>query len=93
MAREIIEYGTEIQSFGGSFRYKVLGAVCLLYDKSQLSWFNPEKEQRFVCDLATKNRASYVVELLDYPKIDDKIKFLTSPKNLKKDLKNWWYNS
>ena len=63
---------------GGTYRYRVIGPICRLYDREELPWpccritgwkgKEPSWRRvgsRFISDLATRNKPSYRVQLLD----------------------------
>ncbi len=80
--RHPLKPGQVFSSPGGTFKYRVVGAVCRLYDKNslpypccRLSWFGKEPSwnrvgKRFVPDTAAKRSPSYCVQLVDYPEAE-----------------------
>jgi len=99
---DIKNYGEVIDSPGGSFRYRVFGAVCQLFDKNslpypccRLSWLGKEPfwnriGKRFVPDIAVKHSPSYCVELVDYPEAEPFVMTLYWVK-LSDVQQQWWY--
>lgn len=71
--------GEIFYSPGGTFKYRVIGPCCRLYDREELPWpccrlswqgkepFWNRIGRRFVADLGAKESPSYCVELVDYP--------------------------
>lgn len=98
-----LQPGEIFSSPGSTFKYRVIGACCRLYDRSQLpypccrlSWEGKEPfwnrvGRRFVPDMGAKDSPSYCVELMDYP---DSVPFVITLYWLKLTLEQqrWWYS-
>lgn len=94
--------GQLFKSPGGTFKYRVVGAVCRLYDRNflpypccRLSWFGKEpfwnrRGKRFVPDIAVKRSPSYCVQLVDYPEAEPFVMTLYWVK-LSDRKQQWWY--
>lgn len=94
--------GQIFKSPGGTFKYKVVGACCRLYDRNflpypccRLLWGSKEPfwnriGKRFVPDIATKRSPSYCVQLLDYPESEPVVMTLYWVK-LSEVQQQWWY--
>ncbi len=73
MPEEYLSYGDEFYSPGHSYKYKIVGMCCRLYDREELPWPScslqwkgkqPSWKRvgcRFVADMATKWSPSYSV--------------------------------
>ena len=93
-----------IRSHGGSFAYKVLGPVCILYDREDLpypscsmqwkgkqpSWNRVGK--RFVPDLAASRCPSYSVVGVDLQGNTWEQALTMYYQRLDKQEKEWWYS-
>ena len=94
--------GQTFYSPGGTFKYRVLGVCCQLYDRSilpypccRLCWRGKEpfwnrRGKRFVPDIAVKHSPSYCVELVDYPEAEAFVLTLYWVK-LSDVQHSWWY--
>ena len=97
--------GQTFYSPGGTFKYRAVGAVCRLYDRSilpypccRLCWRGKEPfwnriGKRFVPDIAVKHSPSYCVELvdLDYPETEPFVMTLYWVKL--PDIQQQWWDS
>lgn len=95
--------GTIISSPGGHFSYRILGACCRLFDRSELpwpccriQWRSKEPSwrrigKRFVPDLATKRFPSYMVEILDHEYSREPFVLTLYWLKFPKDIQAWWY--
>lgn len=95
--------GQIFSSPGGTFKYRVVGAVCRLYDREnlphpccRLCWRAKEPfwnriGKRFVPDIAVKRSPSYCVELVDYPEAEPVVMTLYWVK-LSDGKQQWWYS-
>lgn len=100
--RHPLKPGQVFSSPGGTFNYRVIGAVCRLYDRNslpypccRLAWFGKEpfwnrRGKSFVPDIAVKKSPSYCVELLDYPEAEPVVMTLHWVK-LSDVQQHWWY--
>lgn len=94
--------GQIFYSPGGTFKYRVIGACCRLYDREnlpypccRLCWKGKEPfwnrvGKRFVPDLATKRSPSYCVKQVDYPEAEPFVMTLYWMK-LSAEQQAWWY--
>lgn len=94
--------GQVFSSPGGSFKYRVVGACCRLYDREQLPypccrlcWKGKEPfwnriGRRFVADIGAKRSPSYCVQLVDYPEAEPFVMTLHWMK-LTPEQQEWWY--
>lgn len=94
--------GQLFKSPGGTFKYRVIGACCRLYDRNsllypccRLSWKGKEPfwnriGKRFVPDIAVKHSPSYCVQLVDYPEAEAFVMTLYWVK-LSDVQHTWWY--
>ena len=96
------QHGDIFYSPGGSVRYRVVGAICRLYDREELpypccrlDWQGKEpfwnrQGKRFVPDLSASRCASYNVEVVDY-----NVGTLVSlyHKKLNSDEVAWWFTT
>lgn len=97
-----LQPGQIFSSPGGSFKYRVIGAVCRLYDREQLPypccrlcWKGKEPfwnriGRRFVADIGAKRSPSYCVQLVDYPEAEPFLMTLHWMK-LIPEQQEWWY--
>jgi len=95
--------GLGFKSPGGTFKYRVIGACCRLYDRNslpypccRLSWFGKEPfwnriGKRFVPDIATKHSPSYCVQLVGYTDAEPFVMTLYWVK-LSDVQQAWWYS-
>jgi hypothetical protein len=93
--------GDTFRSPGCGFEYKVIGAVCVLYDREKLpypccslQWKGKEPSwnrigKRFIPDVAYNNCATYAVTLFDYLNIQQII-YSFPYKKLNKEESQWW---
>lgn len=100
--RHPLKPGQIFKSPGGTFNYRVVGACCRLYDRSNLpfpccslSWLGKQPSwrrigKRFVPDIAVKQSPSYCVQLVDYPEAEPFVITLHWLK-LSDVQQNWWY--
>ena len=84
--------GTVFQSPGGSFTYKVIGAVCRLYDKKDWDGWDGEGN-RFVADFGSKNHESYCVTLIDEYSTNSEMIFTFAFRGMDEELKKWWFEN
>ena len=94
--------GQIFKSPGGTFKYRVVGAVCRLYDRNslpypccRLAWLGKEPfwnriGKRFVPDIAAARSPSYCVQLLDYPEAEPFVMTLYWV-TLSDVQHSWWY--
>jgi hypothetical protein len=94
--------GQIFKSPGGTFKYRVIGACCRLYDRNslpypccRLSWKGKEpfwnrQGKRFVPDISVKHSPSYCVGLVDYPEAEPFVMTLYWVK-LSDGKQQWWY--
>jgi hypothetical protein len=93
-----------IRSHGGSFAYKILGPVCILYDREELPWPSCSMQwkgkqpswnrigKRFVPDLAASRCPSYAVDGVDlHGHTWTQVQTLYYER-LSKEEKAWWYS-
>lgn len=105
MQKPTLKPGDIFSSPGGSFRFRVVGAVCLIYDRENLpypscnlQWHGKQPSwkrigRRFVPDMGSMNSESYHVELLDHGSSDRR--FLTwtfSYRPMSPTQRDWWYS-
>lgn len=100
--RHPLKPGQVFKSPGGTFKYRVVGACCRLYDRNslpypccRLSWRGKEPfwnriGKRFVPDTAAKHSPSYCVQLLDCPDAAPFVMTLYWVKLLP-EQQQWWY--
>ena len=100
--RHPLKPGQIVKSPGGTFEYRVVGACCRLYDRSnlpfpccRLSWGGKEPfwnrvGKRLVPDTAAKHSPSYYVQLVDYPEAEPFVITLYWMK-LSPEEQTWWY--
>ncbi|MBW4638582.1 MAG: hypothetical protein KME05_10155 [Gloeocapsa sp. UFS-A4-WI-NPMV-4B04] len=94
--------GQTFYSPGGTFKYRVVGACCRLYDRENLphlccslEWRGKQPSwrrigKRFVPDIAVKHSPSYCVGLVDYPEAEPFVMTLYWVK-LSDVQQQWWY--
>lgn len=102
LLRHPFKPGQGFKSPGGTFKYRVIGACCRLYDREnlphpccRLSWRGKEpfwnrQGKRFVPDIAVKRSPSYCVQLVDCPEAEPFVITLHWLK-LSDVQQNWWY--
>ncbi|NEQ97138.1 MAG: hypothetical protein F6K30_10495 [Cyanothece sp. SIO2G6] len=100
---ELLDPGAILLSPGGHFTYRVIGACCRLFDRSELpwpccriQWRSKEPSwrrigKRFVPDLATKSFASYAVEILDHDASPAPVIVTLYWMPLSPQVRSWWY--
>lgn len=100
--RHPLPSGQIFKSPGGTFKYRVVGACCQLYDRAclpfpccSLSWHGKQPSwrllgKRFVPDTAAKQSPSYCVQLVDYPDAEPFVMTLYWMK-LSPQQQAWWY--
>ena len=99
---QIIPAGSAFKSHGGRFGYRVLGAVCRIYDREELPWPSCSLQwrgrqpswnrigARFIPDIAAARCPSYAVEGVDaYGNTWQDVITLYDEK-LTPELKHWW---
>lgn len=104
-ANDVLQHGEIIKSPGGCYKYKIIGAVCVLFDREclpypccSLQWKGKQPSwrrvgRRFIPDIACKQVASYNAYLLgdnELP-IDEKVITIFWVK-LSPEVANWWYS-
>jgi len=99
----LLQPGAMVQSPGGHFTYRILGACCRLFDREELpwpccriQWRSKEPSwrrigKRFVPDLATKRSPSYAVEIIDHDYAKKSLVVTFYWVRLPESLQNWWY--
>lgn len=97
-----LKLGQVFYSPGGTFKYRVIGACCRLYDREnlpypccRLCWRGKEPfwnriGKRFVPDIAVKRSPSYCVQLVNYPEAEPFVMTLYWMK-LSPEQQQWWY--
>ena len=102
LLRHPLKPGQVFYSPGGTFKYRVIGACCRLYDREnlphpccRLCWKGKEpfwnrRGKRFVSDTAAARSPSYCVQLVDYPEAEPFVMTLHWVK-LSPEQKAWWY--
>ena len=95
--------GKRIRSPGGSFVYRVLGPVCVLYDREELPWPScslqgkgkqpswSRQGKRFVPDMAASRCESYFVEGADAAGNTWTQVLTLYHTRLRQQEKAWWY--
>ena len=95
--------GTIISSPGGSYRYRIIGACCRLFDREtlpypscSLEWRGKQPSwrrigRRFVADMATMRSPSYSVELLDFPGAPQRVMTIHWV-SLSETGRLWWHS-
>lgn len=103
LLRHPLKLGQILYSPSGTFKYRVIGACCRLYDRENLphpccslSWHGKQPSwrrigKRFVPDIAVKRSPSYCVQLLDYPEAEPFVMTLHWVK-LSAKQQAWWYS-
>ena len=103
LLRHPLPPGQIFSSPGGTFKYKVIGPVCQLYDRASLPypccrlfWRGKEPSwrrvgKRFVPDIGAKMSPSYCVQLLNYPSSQPVVKTLYWMR-LTPTEQEWWYS-
>lgn len=103
LLRHPLKPGQIFKSPGGTFKYRVVGTCCRLYDRSclpypccRLCWRGKEPfwnriGKRFVPDIAAKRSPSYCVQLVDYPEAEPFVMTLYWLK-LSPEQQQWWYS-
>ncbi len=98
-----LRQGQLLQSPGGHFTYRVIGPCCRLFDREQLPWpccrlqwrgKEPSWRRigrRLIADLATRNYASYCVEIVGQPTPEPLVITVYWFK-LPGELRDWWYS-
>lgn len=94
-----------IQSPGGSFTYKIIGKVCVLFDRENLpypccslQWKGKQPSwrrvgRRYIPDISCLKFPSYYVELLDdYGNVIDARVLTVFWKKLSLKESSWWYS-
>lgn len=101
--RHPLKSGQTFYSPAGTFKYRVIGACCRLYDREslpypccRLSWGGKEPfwnriGKRFVPDIAVKRSPSYCVQLVDYSEAEPFVMTLYWMK-LSPEHQTWWYS-
>lgn len=101
--RPLLTPGQVFYSPGGTFRYRVIGACCRLYDRENLpypccslDWRGKQPSwrrigRRFVPDVAAQRSPSYCVQLLDCPNSEPFVITLYWMK-LSPQKQQWWYS-
>lgn len=101
--RPLLHPGQVFYSPGRTFKYRVVGACCRLYDREQLpypccslDWRGKQPSwrrigRRFVLDVAAQRSPSYCVQLLDYPNCEPFVITMYWLK-LSPQKQQWWYS-
>jgi len=103
LLRHPLRPGQVFKRPGGTFKYRVVGACCRLYDREdlphpccRLSWRGKEpfwnrQGKRFIPDIAVKRSPSYCVQLVDYPEAAPFVMTLYWLQ-LSDVQQQWWYS-
>ena len=96
--------GQVFTSPGGTYKYRVVGPCCRLFDREQLPWPCCRLEwhgkepswrrigKRFIADLATERAPSYSVEILGPEAARQPFVLTLYCVKLPQSVREWWYS-